>query len=104
MELIAWMRNPDVLPILHYLITLFGASATCVFSLNTGFQGSVPFLKKLFPGYDSVFYRRLDCFLVIGFGSITATIFLAPTSAIEALGAGFGWTSAIKLLMNRAEK
>jgi hypothetical protein len=98
------MSGLDIWPIFYYVITLFGALATCVFSLNKGFQGSVPFLKKLFPGYDPVFYQRLDCLLVICFGSIIGTIFFAPSSAIQGLTAGFGWASAIKLLMDHAEK
>ena len=61
---IAWISSPDVRPLIYYVITLFGAPAAYVFSLNKGFQGSIPFLKKLFPGYDPLFYQRLDCLLV----------------------------------------
>jgi hypothetical protein len=101
---LAWMSSPDFLPVLYYLISLFGVAATYIFSIHQGFQGSISFLKKLFPGYDPVFYQRLDCLLVICFGSIIGTIFFAPSSAIQALAAGFGWVGAINLLMNHVEK
>jgi hypothetical protein len=101
---VAWMRSPDFQPVLYYLITLFGAAAAHVFSMHQGFQGSVSFLKKFFPGYHAAFYQRLNCLLVICFGSVIGTIFFAPSSAIQALAAGIGWVSAIHLLMNHGER
>jgi hypothetical protein len=86
------------------MTTLLGAGAMYVFSLHKGFQGSVPFLKKVFPGHGAVFYNRLDCILVICFGSIIGTIFFAPSSAIQALAAGFGWVGAINILISQGEK
>jgi hypothetical protein len=102
-QLLDWLNNPYFHPIQYYITTLFGAGAMYVFSLHQGFQGSVLFLKKIFPERNAVFYHRLDCVLVVCFGSIIGTIFFAPTSTIQALAAGFGWIGSINILMSQAD-
>jgi len=92
---------PDFTPVLYYLVTLFGASAMYVFSLNKGFEGSLAFLKRVAPGKTQVFYDRVDFVIVIFAGSVIGTIFFSPVSTLEALAAGFGWVGAINILLNK---
>ena len=86
---------------LLYLVTLFGATAMYVFSLNRGFEGAVAFLRRVVPGKKAVFYHRVDTVIVVVSGSIIGTIFFSPGSPLEALAAGFGWVSVINILMNQ---
>jgi hypothetical protein len=101
---LAWMSSPDFLPILYFLCTVFGVAATHVFSIHQGLEGSATFLKQHFPGYDDVFYRRLDFLLSLLFGSIIGTILFAPSNVIEAFAAGVGWDSAFNTLINQMKK
>lgn len=88
-------------PTLYYFTTLFGAISMYVFSLNKGFSGSIDFLKAFFPNRQEVFYIRCDFIVVNIVGSIVGTIFFNPSSALEALAAGFGWVGAINILLKR---
>jgi hypothetical protein len=100
----AWMSSPDFLPILYYLGTVLGVAATHIFSMRRGFEGSVPFLKRFFPGHGDVFYRRLDFLLVVLFGSLIGTIFFAPSNMVEGFAAGVGWDGAFNTVMNQVKK
>ena len=86
--------------VINYLITLFGATAMYVFSLNRGFDGAVYFLKRFFPGRSDAFYDRVDFLVVILSGSIVGTVFFSPDNALEALAAGFGWVGAMNVLLS----
>lgn len=96
--------DPFSRTLLYYLLTLFGAVAMYIFSSAKGFEGSIKFLQRLFPGKPTTFYERADFFLVTIFGSIIGTVFFCPTSAIQALAAGFGWVGAVNVLMKPGEK
>lgn len=89
---------------LLYLVTLLGATATYIFSLNKGFEGATCFLKKMFPGRVKVFYDRLDFFLVIFVGSGIGFILFSPTTNPQALMAGLGWVSAVNVLLSKITK
>jgi uncharacterized membrane protein YbjE (DUF340 family) len=97
-----WLKDPDVQIVLRYLTTLFGATAMYVFSLNQGFEGSVRWLKKMFPNRATVTYDRLDFLIVVLAGSLIGFISFNPSSAYEALAAGFGWVGSINVLLNKA--
>lgn len=97
-----WLKNPDVQIVLRYLTTLFGATAMYIFSLNQGFEGSIRWLKRMFPNCSSVTYERLDFFIVVLAGSLIGFISFNPSSAYEALAAGFGWVGSINVLLNKA--
>src|SRR6185312_15599046 len=94
------LTHVDYYKVAFYLITLFGSVAMYVFSLNKGFEGSVAFLRRFFPGHSVVFYDRLDFFIVVLAGSIIGTIFFSPSNALQALAAGFGWVGAINILLS----
>ena len=89
---------------LLYLITLLGATATYIFSLNKGFEGATQFLRKMFPGRPKVFYDRLDFFLVIFVGSGLGFILFSPITNPQALMAGLGWVSTVNLLLSKIAK
>lgn len=89
---------------LLYLVTLLGATATYIFSLNKGFEGATQFLKKMFPGKRSVFYDRLDFFLVIFVGSGLGFILFSPNTNTQALMAGLGWVSTVNILLSKITK
>ena len=97
-----WFNQPEVQFVLRYLTTLFGATAMYVFSLNRGFEGSVSWLRRMWPGRDAVVYDRLDFLIVIFGGSVIGFISFSPASAYQALAAGFGWVGSINVLMNKA--
>jgi hypothetical protein len=88
-------------PVINYLVTLFGAIAMFLFSLAKGFEGSKPALKRLLPGKLEVLYDRLDFILIVRSGSIIGTIFFRPGNPLQALSAGFGWTSAVNILASK---
>jgi uncharacterized membrane protein YbjE (DUF340 family) len=89
---------------IHYILTFFGAFAMYVFSLNKGFKGATPFLKKILPGNSQVFYDRLDFLFVVISGSIIGYVFFSPSNPLEALAAGFGWVGAMNILMSSKEE
>src|SRR5687767_5929174 len=91
-----WLKREVLVPEFGlYLVTLFGATAMYAFSLQKGFPGSIPFLKKMLPLKSDVFYNRFDFALVVTSGSIIGHIFFQPVSTLEALAAGFGWVGAM---------
>jgi len=92
-------HDPYFAPMLYYVTTLFGAIAMYVFALNKGFEGAVPFLKRVFPDRSQVFYDRMDFFVTSVAGSIVGTICFSPQSTLQALAAGFGWVGAMNVLM-----
>lgn len=95
----AFAKSPYFAPMLYYLTTLFGAVAMYVFALNKGFEGAVPFLRRMLPGKRKVYYDRLDFFVTTIAGSVVGTICFAPQSSLQALAAGFGWVGAMNVLM-----
>jgi hypothetical protein len=96
-----WLNQPDLQVVLRYLTTLFGAIAMYVFSLNRGFEGSVAWLRKMWPNRPAVLYDRLDFVIVVLAGSLIGFISFNPRTSYEALAAGFGWVGSINVLMNR---
>jgi hypothetical protein len=90
---------PDLL---LYSVTLFGAAAMQVFSLNKGFEGTVPFLKQITKKKRSAaFYARTDFFLTVFLGSFLGYVFFAPDNAQKALAAGLGWVASVNLFLSR---
>jgi hypothetical protein len=98
--LLNFLQSPIGLRCSFFLITLFGATAMYVFSLQKGFKGAGLFLRRFFPGKSEIFYDRMDFLLVVMFGSVIGTIFFWPGSAIAALAAGFGWVGATNTLLS----
>jgi|SRR5690349_2216902 len=98
-----WVSDPTTRLVGLYLVTLFGAVAMYIFSLQKGFEGAGPFLKKVLPDRSPVFYDRLDFILVTLTGSFIGWIVFAPTSSFQALAAGFGWVGAINVLISQGE-
>lgn len=87
-----------------YFVTLFGAAAMQVFSLNKGFEGTVPFLKRITSKRRSAaFYARMDFFLTVFLGSFLGFIFFAPDNAQKALASGLGWVASVNVFLNRIE-
>ena len=100
-NLVAVANSPHFAAIVNYVITLFGATAMYVFTLHKGFDGSVPFLRRMFPGRRKVFYDRVDFLIMIFAGSVIGTIFFSPSNTLQALAAGFGWVGAINVLISQ---
>jgi hypothetical protein len=98
--LLASLGNADFPSIMRFFITLFRAAAMHILSLYKGHQGSMPFLKRLFPGHNAAFYYRVDFVLIVICGAVIGTISFGPSSPIQALAAGFGWGGAINTLTN----
>ena len=86
-----------------YVVTLFGSFAMYVFSLHQGFEGSVKFLKRMFPRRKKVFYDRVDFFIVIFAGSFIGYVFFEPQTTPQALAAGLGWVSSVNVMLNRID-
>lgn len=87
-----------------FCVTLFGSAAMQVFSLNKGFQGTVPFLRKITAKRrSSVFYARMDFFLTVFLGSFIGFVFFSPDTAQKALAAGLGWVASVNVFLNRIE-
>jgi hypothetical protein len=87
-----------------YSTTLIGAAAMYVFSLHQGFEGSVAFLKRMFPGKSDVFYDRFDFLVVTFLGSFIGYVLFEPKYYPQALSAGLGWVSAVNVVMNKIKK
>ncbi len=83
------------------LTTVFGAVCMHIFSLNRGFEGSLDSLKRLCPGRSDAWYHRVDFTVVVIAGSIIGSLVYAPSNALEALAAGFGWVGAMNVLTTR---
>lgn len=98
-SLFIFLQGPIGSRCVFFLVTLFGATAMYVFSLQKGFKGAGMFLRRFFPGKSEIFYDRMDFCLVVMFGSVIGTIFFAPQSSFAALAAGFGWVGATNTLL-----
>jgi hypothetical protein len=101
-----WLSN---LPLLSdkavlYYTALFGAAAMYIFSLQKGFEGSIPFLKRAFPGRADHVYVRIDFLIVIVFGSIIGFVTISPTNTLQALAAGVGWVGSVNVLVSRHQQ
>jgi hypothetical protein len=81
------------------LTTLFGSAGMYVFSAYKGFDNSINFLKRMFPGRSDTFYYRFDFFLMSLSGATIGLITFAPQGIYQALAAGFGWTGAMNVLL-----
>jgi uncharacterized membrane protein YbjE (DUF340 family) len=98
-DVFLYLASAECTPIRLFLLTLCGSTALYLFSLSRGFRGSSPVLKKLMPGHRDHYYDRVDFVVMIVFGSIIGTVFFVPTTATQALAAGFGWISAVNVLV-----
>ncbi|GJH28154.1 hypothetical protein [Caballeronia novacaledonica] len=83
-----------------YVDTVIGAAAMYVFSLYHGFEGSVAFLRKMFPNRSNTFYDRCDFIVVTILGSVLGFKLLDPQHPPQAVMAGLGWVSAVTVVMN----
>lgn len=100
MTITDWLQHlADLTDVGLYAMTLFGAFAMHVFQQYKGFTGSISFLKAVLPGRSDVFYVRLDLVVAVLSGSVIGYVIFAPTAALPALAAGFGWTSAMQTLI-----
>jgi hypothetical protein len=79
----------------HYALVFLGTVTSYLFSLNKGFEGSVPFLKKQFINRSENFYSRLDLFLSTIFGSILVLVFIHPSDAVASIMAGLSWVGTL---------
>ncbi len=103
-DLFHYLAGAQCAPFRHFFLTLCGSTALYLFSLSRGFRGSSPVLKRLMPGHRDAYYDRIDFVVVIFFGSIIGTVFFLPANATQALAAGFGWVSAINVLVGTDQK
>jgi len=98
-SLIDLTASPQFVVILNYLTTLFGATSMYIFALNKGFDGAVPFLRRILPERSEALYHRLDFVIVIFAGSVIGSISFSPHNSLQALAAGFGWVGAMNVMM-----
>jgi len=96
------LTGPQLAPFRNFALTLCGSICLYLFSLQKGFVGSTPALKRLFPGKRDEVYARLDFLVVVFLGSIIGTVFFGPTTPVQALAAGFSWISAVNILTHRS--
>lgn len=90
--------------LIHYIFAVFGAGTAHALTLHKDYQGTVNFLRKLFPDRKDTFYFRVDAILSIIIGSIIGYVLTQPTSPNQALIAGLGWVSATNLAVRRLEQ
>lgn len=84
-----------------YLTTALGAAAMQVFSMNRGFEGSIAWLKRMWPGHSKAFYHRWDFILVVVIGSLIGYMLFRPAEVQNALAAGFGWVGAVSVFADQ---
>jgi len=85
--------------VLDPALTLFGATASYVFTLNK-LPNSLATLRQLMPNCQEVVYARLDAAIVILSGWVIGMVLFAPTNHMQALVAGFTWAAALKTLLS----
>ena len=82
-----------------YLVTLFGAFTMQFLTGGTvGGHRGIRILKLIFPKKSDEFYELLNFWIVTLIGSLIGYLFYSPSTSLEALASGFGWTGAIKAL------
>ena len=87
--------------ILMWLLTAFACAAMHIFSMVKGFEGSIPWLRRMWPERSDAFYHRVDFVMVVLIGSIIGYLLFRPEQIPHALTAGFGWIGAVSILVNK---
>jgi hypothetical protein len=85
-----------------YFQAWIGALCSHMLSLNIKeFQGTIPFLKKLFPLKSDTFYFRMDFLVLPLIGALLASVLLDPIGFKSSLFAGISWSGTLIALLKR---
>lgn len=78
-----------------------GALCGHILSLySDDFQGTQPFLKKMFPEKSNEFYVRVDFIVLPIIGALLSNVCLEPNNIKTAIFAGLTWSGSIITLLN----
>lgn len=82
--------------------TWLGALCAHVLSLySSEFNGTIPFIKNIFPNRSDKFYFRWDFFLLPVIGALLAYVLLDPTNLKSSIFAGLSWSGTLIALIKR---
>ena len=83
-----------------YLFTWVGAVCAHILSLySDNFNGTMVFLKRMFPNRSETFYFRIDFVILPLIGTFLAIFLLEPTDIKTAIFAGLSWSGALIALL-----
>lgn len=68
---------------------------------NPKFKGSIPFLRRFFPGKGDTFYFRCDTILLIIVGTILGMVLIQPTNTGSALFSGMTWYGTLSSMLKQ---
>lgn len=84
-----------------FFLAWFGAISGHLLSLySKDFQGTQPFLRKMFPDKQESFYVRADFILLPIIGTVLSITLLEPTNMKSAVFAGLSWSGSLVALLN----
>jgi hypothetical protein len=84
-----------------FTLTVFGSLLVPIFSPSGKCdRTSLPFLRVVLPGRGTAFYNRLDFCITVLVGTVLGFLVIHPTAALDAIGAGAGWS----ILLSRVFK
>lgn len=79
-----------------FIVTLIGASATQVLSLNSENMGATPFLKQMWPGKEEIWYKRRNFVIIVLLGTVLSYVILEPNTLKTSLCAGLTWCGTLQ--------
>lgn len=79
-----------------FFVTLFGAAATQVLSLNSDELGATPFLKQMWPGKEDIWYIRRNFLIIVCLGTVLSYVILEPNTLKTSLCAGLTWCGTLQ--------
>jgi energy-converting hydrogenase Eha subunit A len=85
------------------ITVLAGAITAVIFGLAKPSPSCLPFLKRILPNRDSVFYSRIDFILVVILGSTTAWFLYSPQNAQQGFMSGLGFAPLMQQAMKKFE-
>lgn len=84
-----------------FFLAWFGAISGHLLSLySKDFQGTQPFLRKMFPNKTDAFYVRVDFILLPLIGTVLSITLLEPSNMKSAVFAGLSWSGSLVALLN----
>ena len=83
-------------------LTALGCILAYIYCDHKGVKSSEEFLQKMLPARSPEFYFRTDFCMSCVLGTVVGVIAYAPANAVQALGAGIGWTAAFGVLKAKA--
>ena len=99
------MENIFTLANSPWFLTWIGAICGHVLSVYAkDFEGTIPFLKQIFPIKKKAFYARLNFLLLPIIGTLLAMIILEPTNLKSCIGAGLSWSGSINLFLKKTKE